>query len=153
MKEKFAYRMASKDLRRVFQQMDINGDGAIDTKDLKQYLKSLGYETKKGEAEEYIWEVDDRLKGSIDYEIFERTFQRCWQDKAGIEPRQLYNVILFALNAGCGAKRLPSEAAMRLVYFEKGKVRRIDHGASLYLDSSNTMLDPKIVHPHTCSQM
>lgn len=112
-----------KELRRIFDEMDGNSDGLIDSKDLKTYLKAREYIPRTGEVEEYIWEVDDKMQGSIDFEAFKRTFERCWRDKADIEPRQLYNVILFSLYAGSGAKKMSFEGVMQFVYFEKGKVR------------------------------
>ena len=49
-----------------------------------------------------IWEVDEDHDGKVGWTDFEHAYERCSNDMNGTEPRQLYNVVLFALHAGSG---------------------------------------------------
>ena len=69
-----------------------------------------------------IWEVDEDHDGCVGWEEFERAFQRCAADREGTEPRQLHNVVLFALHAAPGATQLTAEEATRLTYLQYGRV-------------------------------
>ena len=44
-----------------------------------------------------IWEVDDDIDGYVSEEEFIKMYKRCWQDKANLEPRKLYNLVLFLM--------------------------------------------------------
>jgi hypothetical protein len=44
-----------------------------------------------------IWEVDDNLDYQIDYHEFILMYKRCRFDDTGLEPRTLYNLVLFLM--------------------------------------------------------
>lgn len=69
-----------------------------------------------------IWEVDEDHDGCVGWTEFERAFLRCEADKAGTEPRQLHDVILFALHLAGETSRLTAEQATRLLYLQYGRV-------------------------------
>jgi calmodulin len=83
-------------LRAVFDRLDKNGDGKVDKVELAYRLRKLGHpDTSRSDVEEMIWEVDERGDGVIDWEEFKLMYIRCKNDKSGLEPRKLYNVVEF----------------------------------------------------------
>ncbi len=42
-----------------------------------------------------IWEADEKLTESIDYEDLQLCFQRNISDRTGLEPSKLYNLVDF----------------------------------------------------------
>lgn len=46
-----------------------------------------------------IWEVDDDCDGFVDWEEFQKMYERCRNDDGGNEPRSLFNIALFAMHA------------------------------------------------------
>jgi len=46
-----------------------------------------------------IWEVDDDCDGFVDWDEFQKMYERCRNDAAGNEPRSLFNIALFAMHA------------------------------------------------------
>lgn len=113
--------------------MDSDNDEKISPKDLKAYLKRFDYAPSKEEVKELVWQGDEDHDGFLAWDEFERAFQRCIHDKAGKEPRELHNVVLFALNLVEGAVKLSLDAASRLTYLEHGRVSALGHQTFLHL--------------------
>jgi len=44
-----------------------------------------------------IWEVDENLDGCINYYEFELMYKRCRFDTTGLEPRNLYNLVMYLM--------------------------------------------------------
>ncbi len=44
-----------------------------------------------------IWEIDENLDGKINYYEFELMYKRCIYDKTGLEPRNLFNLVMFLM--------------------------------------------------------
>ena len=44
-----------------------------------------------------IWEIDENLNGKINKYEFELMYRRCRNDKTGLEPRSLFNVVQFLM--------------------------------------------------------
>ena len=40
-----------------------------------------------------IWEVDENLDDRVDVHEFELMYKRCRNDKTGLEPRSLFNLV------------------------------------------------------------
>ena len=51
-----------------------------------------------------IWEVDDDIDGFVSEEEFFKMYKRCKADKANLEPRKLYNLVLFLMFDSPGFK-------------------------------------------------
>lgn len=85
----------------------------------------MDYKPQKGEVADMLWEIDENRDGVVNWSEFQSAYHRCTNDKKGNEPRQLYNVILFALHAGEGSKLLSRDAAAKLLYFDCGRVCKV----------------------------
>ena len=42
-----------------------------------------------------IWEADETISGSLDYDDIKVCFQRNISDRSGLEPSKLYNLVSF----------------------------------------------------------
>ncbi|PSC72095.1 outer dynein arm-docking complex subunit 3 isoform B [Micractinium conductrix] len=123
--ERFARKNETQQLRAAFEALDANHDDLICADELRAYFESAGHKAKKTEVEDMIWEVDEDCDGLVKWPEFQAMWQRCREDKAGTEPRGLYNVVLFLLHAKeCGVggeQRMALEEAMKITYLRVGK--------------------------------
>ena len=71
-----------------------------------------------------IWEVDEDCDGCVNWAEFQAMFERCRDDRAGTEPRQLFNVVQFVIHDREGVGRVSLEEALRIIYLRVGRVRR-----------------------------
>jgi calmodulin len=90
-----------------------------------------------------IWEVDEDHDGCVAWEEFQAAYLRCAADRASSEPRQLHNVVLFALHAAPGAARLTAEQATRLTYLQYGREALDAQLAATFGAGSATTLEGK----------
>jgi hypothetical protein len=121
--DNYARRGVGKKLKAIFDEMDSKKDGKIDVNELSSFLTIRQYPHKRHEAEAMIWEVDEDDDGKVSWEEFERSYHRCVNDRLAMrEPRQLHNIVLFALNAGPQANSMSIEDLSSYVYFEHGSV-------------------------------
>lgn len=122
--------------------LDVDRDGRISTSDLSAYLSSMGYKTSKNEAEDMIWEHDEDCDGHIAYTEFLQMYHRCKDDAHGNEPRQLYNVALFAMHAQDGV--VPIEEAMKMMHLRVGSEALESQLQALYgtSDATSGMIIP-----------
>uniref|UniRef100_A0A7S2RYL3 Calmodulin n=1 Tax=Mucochytrium quahogii TaxID=96639 RepID=A0A7S2RYL3_9STRA len=65
--------------------------------DLNECLKTLGKNCSRKEIDDMIWEVDENLDGTVEWDEFLLTYQRNLVDVTGLEPCQLFNVVQFLL--------------------------------------------------------
>ncbi|RHZ14134.1 hypothetical protein DYB37_006327 [Aphanomyces astaci] len=69
-------------------------DGPITCNDLCQLLKDMSLPLSKVEVEHMIWEVDEDMDGCVSMDEFKTMFSRCVQDHHGVEPTQLYHLVV-----------------------------------------------------------
>lgn len=124
-RERYARKNETQQLRAAFDLLDCNRRGQIGAEELRTYFESAERKAKKTEVEDMIWEVDEDCDGFVNWPEFQAMWQRCREDKAGTEPRGLYNVVLFLLHAkpspaGSG-HRVALEEAMKITYLRVGK--------------------------------
>ncbi|KAF4714365.1 hypothetical protein FOZ63_022014, partial [Perkinsus olseni] len=55
-------------LRRVFQWIDTKKDGVLDFEEVLSAFYRVGYRPSKADVEQYIWEVDDDLDGTVSWD-------------------------------------------------------------------------------------
>mmetsp|Transcript_63269 Transcript_63269/g.142683 ORF Transcript_63269/g.142683 Transcript_63269/m.142683 type:complete len:151 (-) Transcript_63269:504-956(-) len=67
----------------------------ITTLDLSEMLRSLGRPSTKRYIWDMIWEADETISGSLDYDDIKVCFQRNISDRSGLEPSKLYNLVSF----------------------------------------------------------
>jgi hypothetical protein len=63
-------------------------------------LVFLGEKPTKTEVELMIWEVDDDLDGFVSFKEFEKMYKRCINDESSLEPRKLFNLVVFLMFLG-----------------------------------------------------
>ena len=85
-------------LRRVFEQLDKTKVGKIGFKELNDQLIKLDYRAKRVEVEDMIWEVDEDCDHCVSWDEFKLMFHRCRNDRTGLEPRKLFNVVEFMMH-------------------------------------------------------
>lgn len=123
MQDNFARRGIGKRLKAIFEEIDGKKDGKIDVLELSSFLSFREYPHKPEEAETMIWEADEDHDGKLSWEEFEKSYHRCVNDGLTMrEPRQLHNIVLFALHAGLKAKAMRIEDLSNYVYLEYGSV-------------------------------
>mmetsp|Transcript_47589 Transcript_47589/g.95879 ORF Transcript_47589/g.95879 Transcript_47589/m.95879 type:complete len:228 (-) Transcript_47589:87-770(-) len=69
----------------------------ISTLDLSEMLRALGRPSTKRYIWDMIWEADETISGSIDYDDLKLCFQRNISDRTGLEPSKLYNLVQFMI--------------------------------------------------------
>ena len=69
-----------------------------------------------------IWEVDDDIDGFVSYDEFIKMYKRCRQDKFNLEPRKLYNLVLFLMFDSPGFKgKIIEEDTLQLLLVRHGR--------------------------------
>lgn len=108
-------------LRRVFEQLDRNSDGKIDSKELNEQLVKLEYKPKRVEVEDMIWEVDEDCDHCVSWDEFKLMFHRCRNDKTGLEPRKLFNVVEFMMHDKDSSGTIDMDECMEILFRRFGK--------------------------------
>ncbi|TMW69501.1 hypothetical protein Poli38472_001657 [Pythium oligandrum] len=85
------------ELQKTINFRDFESTGLITATDLHSALRALNHTVSKADVQWMIWEVDDDQDGSLDWEEFRGSFVRCIVDRQGLEPNQLFCLILFLL--------------------------------------------------------
>lgn len=101
-------------LKRVFGQL-ADREGLIRESGLHQALLRIGYRPKKGEVANMIWEVDEKCDGTVTWEEFTAMFHRCMNDKTGLEPRRLFQVVEFMMHGVCTDNARHTARSLRLL--------------------------------------
>lgn len=94
----------------------------FDKKDVIRILTELNFNYSKPEVDQWIWEVDEDLDGSINEYEFTLMYKRCIFDKTWLEPRNLFNLTQFLMYDIAGRGRITVEDTLELIY-----VRHPDH--------------------------
>lgn len=68
---------------------------AIRHEDLFDAIKALGKSCSRKEISDMIWEADENLDSTVDWEELKAMFNRNLKDKTNLEPVNLFNVIQF----------------------------------------------------------
>ena len=108
-------------LRRVFEAIDKNRDSKLDAKELNAVLVKLGYTAKKQEIEDMIWEVDEDCDKCVSWDEFKLMFHRCRNDRTGLEPRKLFNVVEFMMHDKDSSGTIDMDECMEILFRRFGK--------------------------------
>jgi Ca2+-binding EF-hand superfamily protein len=90
------------------------------------------------EIEDMIWEVDESLDGCVDWEEFQLMFKRNLNDKTGLEPTQLFNVVQFLMYDKDFSGEVSVDETMQMLFSRYGKERLEAEMKALFGDSLST---------------
>ena len=65
--------------------------------DLKKLFEDMKIDVKISEIKDMIWEVDEDMDMSINYQEFVNMYKRCVNDHDYLEPRKLFNLVQFLM--------------------------------------------------------
>ena len=108
-------------LRRVFEQLDKTKQGKIGFKELNDQLIKLDYRAKRVEVEDMIWEVDEDCDHCVSWDEFKLMFHRCRNDRTGLEPRKLFNVVEFMMHDKDSSGTIDMDECMEILFRRFGK--------------------------------
>lgn len=72
-------------------------DNLISVKAIRKILRKIDKVPSREELNLMVWEVDDDLNGKISRYEIEKMYKRCLWDEEELEPKRLYNLILFLM--------------------------------------------------------
>ena len=108
-------------LRRVFEALDRNKVGKIGFKELNDQLVKLDYRATRVEVEDMIWEVDEDCDHHVSWDEFKLMFHRCRNDRTGLEPRKLFNVVEFMMHDKDSSGTIDMDECMEILFRRFGK--------------------------------
>ena len=113
-------------LRQDLQEIEKKSDGLVSCVDLLEALKTLGRKAQKKDAEAMIWEVDEDLDGCVSWDEMRLMFQRNIRDTTGLEPSQLFNVVMFLIFDLDEDGMVSVDETMELLYARYGRHKMED---------------------------
>jgi len=108
-------------LRRVFDSLDRTKCGKVGFKELNDQLVKLDYRAKRVEVEDMIWEVDEDCDHAVSWDEFKLMFHRCRNDRTGLEPRKLFNVVEFMMHDKDSSGTIDMDECMEILFRRFGK--------------------------------
>ena len=97
--------------------------------------QALGKSCTKKEIHDMIWEADENLDNSVDWEELKAMFNRNLKDKTGLEPVNLFNVIQFMTydKKLCGT--ITADDTMAILFARYGRAQLEPRMRQLFGDS------------------
>ena len=84
--------------------------------DLMRVLTFLGCKPLRSEVNLIIWEVDDDLDGYVSKDEFQTMYKRCISDEVGLEPKQLYHLVVFLMYDKTFKGKVTVEETLQILY-------------------------------------
>merc|ERR1711904_733869 len=101
--------------------LDKTKQGKIGFKELNDQLIKLDYRAKRVEVEDMIWEVDEDCDHCVSWDEFKLMFHRCRNDRTGLEPRKLFNVVEFMMHDKDSSGSIDMDECMEILFRRFGK--------------------------------
>ena len=136
-------------LQRVFDNLDKKCDKKIDSEELYEYLRFLGFRCNMTNVKDLIWEVDEDSDGCLSWQEFKNMFYRVRNDKTGWEPRQLYNVVEFMMHDKDASGTIDREECMEILFRRFGRdllEEKVDEFMQNDEDGDNTITFTEFLH-------
>eukprot|EP00164_Ancoracysta_twista_P006875 GFYU01009668.1.p1 GENE.GFYU01009668.1~~GFYU01009668.1.p1 ORF type:complete len:196 (-),score=58.16 GFYU01009668.1:370-957(-) len=114
-------RVELEELKKVFTRVDTKKDAKLDAGEIRDILMKLGYEPKKNEVADMIWEVDENCDNAVDWDEFVTMFVRCRTDTTGNEPRKLFDLVEFLLYDKDSNGVVTVDECMRILFARYGR--------------------------------
>mmetsp|Transcript_64977 Transcript_64977/g.89811 ORF Transcript_64977/g.89811 Transcript_64977/m.89811 type:complete len:172 (+) Transcript_64977:31-546(+) len=102
--------------------------------DLAYTLQFLGCKPSKSDVNLIIWEVDDDLDGYVSRQEFLTMYKRCIDDKTGLEPRKLFNIVQFLMYDKKFKGRVTVEETLQILYVRHGRDKLDDEIKAIFGD-------------------
>ncbi|CAM9528607.1 unnamed protein product [Chrysoparadoxa australica] len=103
--------------------LEANPDRKIRAPDVSENLKFLGKKTNKKEVVDMVWEVDENLDQGVDWDEFVHMFKRNINDRTGLEPSKLYNMVQFMLYDADNNGNVSVDETMNMLYARYGRTK------------------------------
>ena len=75
----------------------------------------------KADVELMIWEVDDDTDGLVSEAEFIKMYKRCINDEKNLEPRKLFNLVMFLMYDKQGVGKVAEEETLEILFVRHGR--------------------------------
>lgn len=106
--------------------------------EVSKVLRQLGCPLSKSEVMLMIWEVDEDLDGLVSQEEFDIMYKRCVNDKTGLEPRKLFDLVQFMMYDKTFKGSITVEDTLQLLFVRNGKAHLENEIKVLFGEEENT---------------
>lgn len=89
--------------------------------EVAKVLRQLGCPLSKSEVQLMIWEVDEDLDECVSKLEFDTMYKRCVNDKTGLEPRKLFDLVQFMMYDKTFKGSITVEDTLQLLFVRNGK--------------------------------
>ncbi|CAM9340287.1 unnamed protein product, partial [Discosporangium mesarthrocarpum] len=103
--------------------LETNPDKTIKAVDVWENMKFLGNKCSRKEITDIVWEIDDNLDQMVDWSEFRLMFHRNINDKTGLEPSKLYNMVQFMLYDVDNNGAVSVDETMNMLYARYGRTK------------------------------
>ena len=96
-------------------------EGKFSWQEVAKVLRQLGCPLSKSEVQLMIWEVDEDLDEYVSKLEFDTMYKRCVNDKTGLEPRKLFDLVQFMMYDKTFKGSITVEDTLQLLFVRNGK--------------------------------
>jgi hypothetical protein len=83
-------------------------------------------------------EIDDDLDKHVSKQEFEKMYKRCIDDKSGLEPRKLYNLVVYLMFDKKFIGKVTVEDTLQILYVRHGRLKLDDEIKAIFGESEKT---------------
>jgi len=95
-------------------------DNSFSVKAIRKILRKIDKVPSREELDLMVWEVDDDLDNRISRYEIEKIYKRCLWDEEELEPKRLYNLILFLMYDKENKHYITEEDTLELLIIRHG---------------------------------
>ena len=113
--------LETEDLKSELRKIEAESAGKITATDFCECLKALGTKASRKEVEDMIWEIDENLDGSVDWEELKLCFERNLRDDTGLEASKIFHVVAFCFFDSNDNGKVSVDETMAMLYARYGR--------------------------------